>query len=172
MGALRAYAAGGGTVLLTDAALRDLAGMGLVAANAVGTDNVYAGYVDITNRDDPLAAGLRDLSRQTYEPVPLGYELSNTCSSSTSVNTAPAWWVDRQTWEAAGGRTAGTTGDGKTSLGELKVGKGRVRIIGSLLPNPSGDYTHPFGVADYALTYVGYILFDNAVGAKASLVKY
>ena len=75
-----------------------------------------------------------------------------------------------ETWEGAGGRTVGTTGDGKTSLGELKVGKGRVRIIGSLLPNPSGDYAHPFGVADYALTYVGYILFDNAVGARASLL--
>jgi hypothetical protein len=28
-----------------------------------------------------------------------------------------------------------------------------------------------FGVADYALTYVGYILFDNAIGATASLVN-
>jgi hypothetical protein len=170
--ALKGYAAGGGTVLLTDGALRDLSGMGLIAASAVGTDKVYAGYIDVTNRDDPLAAGVRNLSRQTYEPVPLGYELSNTFSSSTSVNTAPAWWVDRQAWEAVGGRTVGTTGDGKTSLGELKVGKGKVRIIGSLLPDPSGDYAHPFGVADYAVTYVGYILFDNAVGAKASLVKY
>jgi hypothetical protein len=52
------------------------------------------------------------------------------------------------------------------------VGKGRVRIIGQLVPNPSGDYAHPFGVADYALTYVGYILFDDAIGAQASLVEY
>jgi hypothetical protein len=172
LAALRGYAGSGGTVLLTDGALRALGGMGLVDPNVVGTDKVYAGYIDVTNRDDPMAAGLRDLSRQTYEPVPLGYELSNTFSSTTSVNTAPAWWVDRPTWEAAGGRTVGTTGDGKTSLGELKVGKGRVRIIGSLLPNPSGDYAHPFGVADYALTYVGYTLFDNAIAATASLVNY
>src|SRR5439155_8444450 len=135
LAALKAYAGGGGTVLLTDGALQTLGGLGLIAANEVGTDKVYAGYIDITNRDDPMAAGLRGLSRQTYEPVPLGYELSNTFSSATSVNTAPAWWVDRLTWEAAGGRTVGTTGDGKTSLGELKVGKGRVRIIGSLPPN-------------------------------------
>jgi hypothetical protein len=168
--ALKAYAAGGGTVVLTDGALRALGGMTLVDPTAVGTDKVYAGYIDVTNRDDPLARGLRDLSRQTYEPVPLGYELSNTFSSATSVNTAPAWWVNRTAWESAGGRTVGTTGDGKTSLGELRVGKGRVRIIGSLLPDPSGDYAHPFGVADYALTYVGYILFENAVGASASLV--
>ena len=168
LAALAAYARGGGTVVLTDAALQDLAGLGIVPSSAVGRDLVYAGYVD-ANRSDPLANGLRPLTRQTYEPVPLGYPIDNTFSSSTSTTHAPAWWVDQTTWEAAGGRTAGTTGSSKTSFGEIPLGSGRVRIIGSLLPDPSGDAAHPFGVSDYALTYGGYQMFLNLLDAGATL---
>ena len=82
---------------------------------------------------------------------------------------SPAWWVDQTAWESAGGRTVGTTGASKTSLGEVQVGLGRVRILGSLLPDPSGDAAHPFGVSDYAATYAGYQLFENLLGASAHL---
>ena len=44
-----------------------------------------------------------------------------------------------------------------------------VRIIGGLLPNPSGAFDHPFGVANYAVTYTGYTLIENALGARARL---
>src|SRR5258708_31847532 len=95
------------------------------------------------------------------EPVPIGYTIDNTFSSSSSVDTAPVWTVDQSAWEAAGGRTAGTTGSGRTSLGEMPFGRGVVRILGALLPDPTGAYAHPFGVADYAVTYTGYTLFAN-----------
>jgi hypothetical protein len=166
--ALKAYAQGGGTVILTDAALQDLSALGLVPGAAVGHDLVYAGYVDV-NHSDPLAKDVRPLSRQTYEPVPVGYPIDNTFSSSSSTVHAPAWWVDQTAWQTAGGRSAGTTGTSKTSLGEIPVGSGRVRILGSLLPDPSGDATHPFGASDYAVTYGGYQLFLNLLGASAKL---
>jgi hypothetical protein len=166
--ALTAYARGGGTIILTDAALQDLSAMGLVPAAAVGHDLVYAGYVDV-DHSDPLAKDIRPLSRQTYEPVPVGYPIDNTFSSSQSTVHAPAWWVDQTAWQTAGGRSAGTTGTSKTSLGEIPTGSGRVRILGSLLPDPSGDATHPFGVSDYAVTYGGYQLFLNLLGAGAKL---
>jgi hypothetical protein len=85
------------------------------------------------------------------------------------VDTAPAWWVSTKAWQAAGGDTAGTTGSGHTSLGSLRLGRGQVKIIGSLLPNPTGAFTHPFGVDSYDLTYWGYQLLENALGATASL---
>jgi hypothetical protein len=44
-----------------------------------------------------------------------------------------------------------------------------VRILGSLLPDPSGDAAHPFGVSDYAVTYVGYQLFENLLSGSAQL---
>jgi hypothetical protein len=169
LAAVRGYAAAGGTVLLTDEALRDLAAWHIVPASAIGRSLVYAGYVTPTNRGDPLTKHARELSSQTYEPVPLGYELSNTFSSSTSVDTAPAWWVSTDAWSSAGGDSAGTTGSGHTSLGCVRLGRGRIRIIGSLLPNPSGSFTHPFGVASYDLTYWGYQLLENALGASATL---
>jgi hypothetical protein len=167
--AVRRYAAGGGTVILTDQALRDLAAWHIVPASAVGRSLVYAGYVTPAKKRDPLLRGARQLSAQTYEPVPLGYQISNTFSSATSVDTAPAWWVATGAWQRAGGDSAGTTGSGHTSLGSVRVGRGQVRIIGSLLPNPTGSFTHPFGVASYDLTYWGYQLLENALGARAAL---
>jgi hypothetical protein len=169
LSALRRYASAGGTVILTDEALRDLVAWHLVPRSAIGRSVVYAGYVTPAKPGDPLTRGARELSSQTYEPVPLGYEISNTFSSSTSVDTAPAWWVSTSAWQAAGGDSAGTTGSGHTSLGSIRVGRGRVRIIGSLLPNPDGAFTHPFGVDSYDLTYWGYQLLTNALGARAGL---
>jgi len=169
--ALGSYARAGGTVVLTDGALRLLSGLGVLPSGAIGSGTVYAGYVEVTAPNDPLARGLRGPSpqKQTYEPVPLGYLISNTFSSSSSVTTAPAWWVNQGAWEAMGGRTVGTTGSGRTSLGEIALGKGHIRILGSLLPPPVGDWAHPFGAADYGVTYVGYTLLENLLGATASL---
>jgi predicted deacylase len=165
LAALAAYARSGGRVVLTDAALRDLSGLKLLSSAAVGHGTVYAGYVTPAG-STPLTRGARPLSGQTYEPVPLGYEISNTFSSSTSVTTAPAWWVDSSAWQRAGGSSDGTTGSGHTSLGALPVGRGKVIIIGSLLPDPSAAYTHPFGLDSYDLTYWGYQLLENALGAS------
>lgn len=171
LAALKAYVRQGGTVVLTDQALQDLGAWGIVPPTAVGHSLVYAGYVTPTNPHDPLTKGARELSSQTYEPVPLGYELSNTFSSSTSVDTAPAWWVSTSAWQKAGGDSAGTTGSSsQTSLGSLRLGRGQLKIIGSLLPNPSGGFTHPFGVDSYDLTYWGYQLLENALGASSSLL--
>jgi hypothetical protein len=169
LSAIRRYASSGGTVVVTDGALQDLEAWHIVPASAIGHGAVYAGYVTPTSHTDPLTRGARELSSQTYEPVPLGYEISNTFSSSTSVDTAPAWWVSAGAWRAAGGDGAGTTGPGRTSLGSVRVGRGRVRIIGSLLPNPSGAFTHPFGVDSYDLTYWGYQVLENALDATARL---
>ena len=167
--ALRGYAHDGGTLVLTDAALRELGPLGIVPASAVEQHAQYAGYIDSV-QNDPLTQGVRfPLGRQTYEPVPIGYKIDNTFSSSSSIDTAPEWTVDQTAWQAAGGRTAGTTGSGRTSLGEVKLGRGLVRIIGALLPDPTGAYAHPFGVADYAVTYTGYTLLVNLLGGHATL---
>jgi hypothetical protein len=166
---LKRYAMNGGTVVLTDGALQELAGLGVVKADAVAKQDVYAGYFDTTDPSSPLVKGRRPLSRQTYEPVPLGYAIDNTFSSSMSSVHSPAWTVDQAAWEAAGGKTAGTTGSGRTGLGELPLGKGRIRILGALLPNPSGAFAHPFGVSDYAVTYWGYQVVANLLDGTESL---
>ncbi|MFN2581375.1 MAG: hypothetical protein ABR498_01375, partial [Candidatus Dormibacteria bacterium] len=169
LSALRDYVSAGGIAIVTDGALQDLAALDpSIPSSAITRTLQYAGYVDQIS-GDPLTTGMRPLGRQTYEPVPVGYPIDNTFSSSSSTVHSPVWSVDQTAWAAAGGRTAGTTGSGKTTLGELPVGSGKVRILGALLPDPSGDAAHPFGVSDYAVTYVGYRLFENLLGASAQL---
>src|SRR3954447_22026666 len=170
LAALKAYVNGGGTLVLTDGALQALAPLGVVPAPTVAQQKQYAGYLDPVPGDDPLTRGARALSRQTYEPVPVGYKIDNSFSSATSVNTSPVWTVDRKAWEAAGGHTSATTGSGRTGVGEVRLGAGRVRIIGALLPDPTAQFNHPFGVGSYALTYWGYRVFANLLDGTERLV--
>jgi hypothetical protein len=115
---------------------------------------------------------------QTYEPTPLGFFVSPSGASNASCTSdtcdSPNWIVDRAAWESAGGTVAARTlvrettepgSDSNTgvSLGELALGKGRVRIAGALLPEPSEANYHPYGLASYALTYTGYQVFENLV---------
>lgn len=115
---------------------------------------------------------------QTYEPVPIGYKVpvGDTSCSSDRCDSAN-WIVDTAAWKAAGGVSVGRTfvhrtptgerpasaGAVGTSLGELKLGKGVIRIVGALLPEPTEANYHPYGLASYSLTYTGYQVFENAV---------
>lgn len=118
--------------------------------------------------------------RQVYEPVALGYYVSPTASGNSSCSNsgdrcdAPNWVIDEAAWTKAGGTVAAQTwargaeaanspGFGGVSLGELTVGRGRVRIAGALLPQPTEKNFHPYGLESYALTYTGYQVFDNLV---------
>jgi hypothetical protein len=122
-------------------------------------------------------AGQRfDNRHQTYEPVPLGYYVGPGGSGNAACTSdrcdSPNWIVDQSAWEAAGGTVAArtlvrattepnsptTTG---VSLGELPVGDGVIRIAGSLLPDPTEQNYHPYGLFSYALTYTGYQVFEN-----------
>ncbi|HYP23012.1 MAG TPA: M14 family metallopeptidase [Actinomycetota bacterium] len=135
----------------------------------------------------PLAAGL-DLpgaaernvgQRQGVEPAPLGYTPD---SGDDATPAMPISVVDRAAWEVACGKATParcTTALGTTrtrtgtqtrnvtgvSLGELDLGEGRIRIAGNLFPapayQPDATNDHRFGLASYALTYTGYIVFEN-----------
>jgi hypothetical protein len=169
---LRAYAEGGGNLVLTDGALRNLGYMDAVGGEFVNTFSVFAGYVGFTRDgrsstyDDPLAAGVNQpgaaegpgFRHQTYEPVPLGFDIGDSNNS-----TAPVYAVDQIEWERLGGRTVGVSTADQVTLGELKLGEGVVRVIGALLPMPTDRYYHPFGLASHALTYTGYQVLANAL---------
>jgi hypothetical protein len=49
----------------------------------------------------------------------------------------------------------------RTTLGELAMGEGCVRILGGLLQFPTTELFHPFGLSSYALTDTGYTLTRN-----------
>jgi hypothetical protein len=117
-----------------------------------------------------------DNRHQTYEPVPIGYYVDQSGSGNSDCTQArcdsPNWIVDQAAWEAAGGTTAartlvretpepGSTSHSGTSLGELPIGSGVIRIAGALLPDPTERNYHPYGLASYALTYTGYQVVEN-----------
>jgi hypothetical protein len=79
------------------------------------------------------------------------------------------WSVDQIQWEQLGGRTAGTTSADQVTLGELPLGEGVVRVVGALLPMPTQQYYHPFGLANYAVTYSGYQVLSNALQWQRAL---
>jgi uncharacterized repeat protein (TIGR01451 family) len=172
---LKTFVQRGGNLVLTDGAVKNVAYMNLLPRSVVNNFTVFAGYIGFT-RDgtsstygDPLAQGVNQPGaaegpqhrHQTYEPVPIGYDIGEAPASPN--NTSPVWAIDQVEWERAGGRTVGVTTADQVTLGELGVGSGTVRVIGALLPMPSDQYYHPFGLANYALTYTGYEVFKNAL---------
>ena len=173
---LRSFAERGGNLVLTDGALRNLAYMGVVGRGFVNDFAVYAGYISFSrdgsteSYSDPLAQNVNQpgaaegpgFRHQTYEPVPIGYAISPD-DDDTQLSSSPVWAVDQIEWERLGGRTVGTTTADETTLGELALGKGVVRVVGALLPMPTDQSYHPFGLANYALTYSGYQVLQNAL---------
>ena len=144
--------------------------------------DVYVGQVSFADGDgdtleDPLTRdveqpGARFKSgdrRQTFEPTPLGIAISD--DAGNEVSASPQYDVDRGAWEAAGGRyVAGSASSGgagaqpltdRVTVGEITLGEGRIRIAGSLLPQPSEAFDHPLGIEPYSATYTSYALARN-----------
>lgn len=152
---IKGWVEDGGNLIVTDAAAPALAKLGLVPDSAIDSHNEYVGFVDFGDRSNPLNAGLRGVASQTYDSVPIGYAFP------PAGNNCPNWTVDSAAWEADGGITAGTNGEGLTIYGEKPLGEGRVRFLGALLPDPTEEFFHPFGLQNYAVTYTGYTLLQN-----------
>jgi hypothetical protein len=183
MAELRRFVREGGNLVLTDGALRALPDLvdGINRAQ-ISEHNQYVGQISFADGDgntleDPLARdieqpGARFKSgdrRQTFEPTPLGFAIQDPDGAETS--SSPIFDVDRAAWEAAGGRyVAGSTTSGgaaaqpltdRVAVGEITLGEGRIRIAGSMLPQPSTEFDHPLGIEPYSATYTSYILARN-----------
>ena len=178
---LRQYVEGGGNLVLTDGALQAL-NPGIIGAiptaGQVSKVNFYAGFIAFTSNgggnetySDPLAVNLDQPGaaegtghrHQTYEPVPIGIDIGSRSSCSGSNCFAPIWTVNQSSWTGAGGRVVGQSTSNRVAFGELPLGQGQIRIIGALLPMPTDLYYHPFGLANYAVTYSGYQVFKNTL---------
>ncbi len=191
---LKSYTQGGGNLVLTDAALKAAAELGIVATGDVkrvlaGSETDASNYNfsiatgNITYKNPakyPLAAGVGKPGaaeqaagrRQAVEPAPIGYSPDYGMDSTPRM---PHFGITKSVWNAKCGladcMTAATTPNGTlVNLGEAALGAGRVRIAGIMFPNPvfepdeSND--HRFGVGDYSLTYTGWEVFKNVVNFK------
>ena len=160
---IKAWVERGGNLVLTDRALHALGEMGVVPAPEIRDIKVYQPYANIAADDHPMVAGLRGNARQLSEATLIGHAIGNNASPMTVITSAA--------WTAAGGTTVGTTGnntgtsdDGsQTSVGELPLGAGKVRIMGGGLGMPTEANDHRVGLKDYALTYSGLYIMENSI---------
>jgi hypothetical protein len=151
---LRDYVMGGGNLIVTDAAapiVGDLVEQ--IEPEHISMARSDVGFVEFGDRAHFLNADLRGVASQTYDVIPIGYP--------DNAGEAPNWRIDSAAWDGAGGYTAGTNGEEQTIYGELPLGVGRIRFLGALLPQPTEDYFHPYGLQNYAVTYTGYTLLEN-----------
>jgi hypothetical protein len=163
------YVRGGGTLVLTDgavAALSDIAGL---PSSAVARRTGLVARMAEASRDfsHPLLTGLDrpdHYAEQLYEPVPLGFSLD--------ANASPWWSVDPAAFAGAGGRVAALDPGNRVMVGDLPLGAGRVVVVGGLLPQPSEAYFHPYGLGSYAVTYTGYQVLLNALGATVDVTDH
>jgi len=185
-GEIKKWVRRGGNLVLTDKALKMLKHMRILKGKGVvARHDAYAGYINFATRSrevtykDPLARkiNLRGAAegqggdevhrRQTYEPVPLGIAIQT--PDGGRADNSPIWTVSTDAWKKikAYHRAVGTSGGtDRVSYGEIRLGKGRIRVIGALLPNPTKKFDHPFGLANYALTYAGYQVLNNSLSWK------
>jgi hypothetical protein len=187
--ALKKFAQDGGNLVLTDASLGLLPGLiPGIGKDAVRRNQAYVGYSDL-DRTHPWTEGLFKRARQTFDPVGLGYPLlmerdqywpcdgiTGVCEESPTVNSAPIWSVDRAAWEKAGGKTIGTadapedpkfggepTSATRTTIGTVELGKGRIVLFGALLPQPSEQFDHWFGLNAYTMSIPGQTMLLRAL---------
>ena len=174
---LRHFAERGGNVVLTDSALRLLPGITGIPADSIRAHHSYVGYADL-DRSHPMTTDLYDRARQMFDPVGLGYTLlmerdqywpcTGGCEKSITQNSAPMWTVDREVWEGLGAQTVGTadppadrkgafegTDTDKTVIGTMPLGRGRLVIYGGLLPQPTEQNSHWFGLNGYTISIPG-----------------
>ena len=152
--ALKTFVSAGGNLVVTDAAAPILAELfDDIAPTDITMARGNVGFVKFGDRAHALNKNLRGVASQTYDVIPIGYP--------DNAGQAPNWRVSSAKWDAAGGYTAGTNGSGQTIYGERPLGKGKVRLLGALLPQPTEEFFHPYGLQNYAVTYTGYTLLQN-----------
>ncbi|ELZ05846.1 M14 family metallopeptidase [Natrialba aegyptia] len=170
--AIEEFVQAGGDLVLTDSGVNLLAELEIGdAADIAAADiaDVLLPFANLENRDfdHPLLAGIRPRQQEIWKGSQLGY--------TTGVDQ-PATIVDREAFERAGGSVTGTFTVGDLQDGEptdlasgvaagtLSADDSEISIVGSVLPPARQTELHPFGMADYAVSFMGHTLLCNALG--------
>ena len=153
----------GGNLILTDAALSffDLAGL---TDGAVQRETGYMGGIRM-DLSHPLLDKVNGGVKQTYEPTPLGYG---------TTGASPNWGIDPAQYASLGGSVAGLVCPGSSlaqdcngknvALGVVPLDAGEIRFMGAVLPDPTEEFYHPYGLDDYATTYSANQIVRNMLG--------
>ncbi|MBI2078799.1 MAG: hypothetical protein HYT80_10600 [Euryarchaeota archaeon] len=162
--AIDAWVKAGGNLVVTDTALGLAAELGLVPGDSVTSTQTYMGYTDVIELKHQLATDMIGFSRQTFEGVPLGYQHTQRGS--------PNWYIRADAVKAKG-TVVGVVGDAaegvaqsnpsQANYGVLNLGEGKVTFLGALLPDPTTEHYHPYGLVSYATTYAALVAVGHGV---------
>ena len=166
---IKAWVERGGNLVLTDRGLHGLEEMGVVARGLVKDVEVYLPYANFKNFGHTMTEGLRPNARQLVEAPILGYGINN-ATNPRELNPKMQV-VDSSAWQAKGGETVATTGNltggsdntAQTSVGQMPMGEGLIRIVGGALTEPTEANDHRYGLRDYAMTYSALFLMENSI---------
>lgn len=190
--ALKRFADRGGNLVLTDASLSALGDMGVIAPAEIKVglasttdDGQAASYefnvpgrgnvcnVDVLLLGVCLPGTAGGTQRVAVEPTPLGYAPDGTLDNDPAARIRQ-WWVQRAAWEAGCGKanaaecTSAMMLGGQAGIGQRALGRGDVRIVGAMFPDPNyapaaGVRDMRFGLQSYALSFSAWQVFLNLV---------
>ncbi|WP_255196741.1 M14 family metallopeptidase [Halorarius litoreus] len=164
--ALDEFVDAGNNLVVTDTGVNLLRALDndLVADGQFADGDVQTVFQEVaryTEKDlsHPLLTDVRPIQNQLWKVAPLGYKVNgeapNHLVNETAFTTGPAV-------SSVAGRT-----DGQVATGSLTPssdsGTG-IHVVGSLLPPASQSNLHPFGVLDYTVSFLGYLVFTSALG--------
>ena len=132
---------------------------------------VYQPYANIPDFEHALVEGLRGNARQLVEAAILGYGIGNNASPMTIVETgrvgggrrAEIGTTTTATGEDPATTASSTTARARRSASSRSASGGQIRIIGGALPTPTETHDHRYGLRDYAPTYSGLFILENAI---------
>jgi hypothetical protein len=170
VGAIEEFVEAGGDLVLTDTGVNLLAELDVGDAAAISADDIQGievGIANLTDRnfDHFLLDDIRPLQREMWKSPQVGYV--------PNAPAQPATILDDGAFEAAGGEVAGrmagvlSDADGSASgvaAGSLSAGDSEINLLGSMLPPANQRELHPFGMADYAVSFMGHTMICNALG--------
>lgn len=174
--ALESFVEDGGDVVLTDTGVHALGALEAGSLSEIDPENVRDVAVNFVLLDErrfnhPLLAGIEPGQREIWKGPQVGY---------TTATDQPATVVDDAAFGRADGAIAGRiegdasafgvepgeeiTGEPGVGAGTFTVGDAEVTVIGSILPPANQEILHPFGIADYSLSFMGHTMLHNALG--------
>jgi len=171
--AIEEFVEAGGDLVLTDTGLYLLDRLDVGDAGALSAEDIQTIEVGIANLADRdfdhyLLDDIRPLQREMWKSPQIGYVPNE--------NDQPATVIDDDAFTAAGGDIAGrmqgieessegeeVVGDG-VAAGSLGAGDAEISLLGSILPPANQRELHPFGMADYAVSFMGHTMICNALG--------
>lgn len=166
---LEAFVDAGGDLVVTDSGLNLLADLDVGEATAIEDGDLQSIRVGIANLVD------RDFDHYLLDDIrPLQFEMWKSPQVGYVPNEPdqPATVVDDDAFADAGGDVAGRMeGDladssdaSGVAAGALSAGDSEINVLGSVLPPANQRELHPFGMADYAVSFMGHTMICNALG--------